>query len=161
MKNKCLLSLTIFMFAALACTNLVYADSTQVKSDLGVTAAVAAGCSIAVNSAVAFGAYDPTAASDLPGTGSLTLSCIEGTSYKMYISGTRKMAGVTTATEKLNFDLYSDAGHSAEIPTDNSGSSTTSLGISSTPMTIYGLVTKAQDVAIQSYSATLSATVEY
>src|SRR5256884_1650715 len=47
---------------------------------LGVTSSVAQTCTVSTPSALAFGAYDPTAASALAGTGSVSLKCTKGSS---------------------------------------------------------------------------------
>src|SRR5437773_2266548 len=49
-------------------------------ADLSVTSSVAQSCIVSATSALAFGVYDPTAASALPGTGSVSLKCTKGSS---------------------------------------------------------------------------------
>ena len=124
-----------------------------------VTASVASACSITSFPDIAFGAYDPTSATPKDATGSLSISCVKGTSYRSYLSTPRTMTG---GTDTLNFEVYSDAVHSAAFPSSYaSASSVTATSIAAVTTTLYGRIAAQQDVGVESYSGTLTATVEY
>jgi spore coat protein U-like protein len=127
-------------------------------NNLGVSANVASACHISSVTDISFGAYDPTSGTPLDAAGNMVFRCIKNTSYKAYITGTRTLSG---GTDSLSFDLYSDSGHSAAFPADNSGGGTTAPSLSPITKDIYGRIPISQDVGAASYSATLVATVEY
>ncbi|MBN1382719.1 MAG: spore coat protein U domain-containing protein [Deltaproteobacteria bacterium] len=126
--------------------------------NLNVTASVAASCQITAVTDIAFGAYDPTSSTPTDAAGNMTLRCVKATSYKTYVSGTRSMTG---GSDTLNFALYSDSDRTTTFPSDNSGSSVEASSNAAVTQDIYGRIPAEQDVGVESYSATLTATVEY
>jgi spore coat protein U domain-containing protein, fimbrial subunit CupE1/2/3/6 len=109
-----------------------------------------------------FGGYDPTSnVNNNNGAGSFGFKCAKGTAYKVYITGTRTM---TSGTETLSFELYSDTGRTLVFPsTDASGISgaATSNGIE-IMTNIYGSIPAGQDVtAGKTFAQTLTVTVDY
>src|SRR3989454_7750339 len=83
---------------------------------LSVTSSVAQTCIVSTTSALAFGAYDPTAASALPGTGSVSIKCTKGSSAitidlgaGSHASGSqRRMLGGTSG-DLLNYHVTQPA----------------------------------------------------
>src|SRR3989442_9258069 len=79
---------------------------------LSVTSSVAKTCAVSTPSALAFGAYDPTAAGALPGTGSVSIKCTKGSTAitidldaGLHASGSqRKMFGGTSG-DLLNYNV--------------------------------------------------------
>ena len=128
-------------------------------SNLGVSASVAASCRILSVSNIAFGAYDPTSPTNLDAAGSMQFRCVKQTAYKAFIAGTRTMAG--SGSDTISFQLYSDSGRTAAFPSDHSGSAVTATSNAAVDTSIYGRVPAQQDVGVDSYSTTLTATVEY
>jgi spore coat protein U-like protein len=157
MRRYRILSIAIFMFVALVCTNMVYAQTTDTE-DLSVQASVAASCRISSTTAIDFGAYDPTSASNTDAAGDMVLRCVKNTSYKTYITGTRSM---TTGGDTLTFQLYSDSGRSSAYPSTAPGSGETATSNAPVTKDIYGRIAALQDVGVASYSTNLVATVEY
>jgi spore coat protein U-like protein len=157
MNRKRVLSLVVAMVVVLACATFVQA--TEKTQNLGVSASVAAACSISSVTAITFGAYDPTSDTDLDAAGDMVFRCVKATSYKFYVTGARTMSDGGTNT--LPFELYNEAGRSTTFANDNSGSGTASPNNSPVTKNIYGRVAKNQDVAVANYAQTLVATVEY
>src|SRR3989449_2083701 len=83
---------------------------------LSVTSSVAKTCSVSTTSALAFGAYDPTAAGALAGTGSVSLKCTKGSSAitidlnaGLHAGGSeRRMQGCTSG-DFLNYGVTQPA----------------------------------------------------
>ncbi|OGP49365.1 MAG: hypothetical protein A2Y79_09575 [Deltaproteobacteria bacterium RBG_13_43_22] len=129
-------------------------------NNLNVTASVATNCNIISVTDVAFGAYDPTNATDLDVNGDLTFRCTKNTAFKTYIVGTRAMVGAVNL-DNLNFELYTDAGRTTVYPSTNAGGSTVTPNNSPIISTIYGRIPALQDASIDTYSKVLTAAVEY
>lgn len=134
------------------------AMAATVNSNLNVSAAVVAKCSIQSVNDIAFGDYDVTSSTPTDAQGSMTFKCTKGTSYKTYITGTRQM---TNGTDNLSFQLYSDSNRSTTYPSDNSGQSEQASSSSPITKTIYGRIPAGQDVSIGQYTDALTVTVNY
>jgi spore coat protein U-like protein len=128
--------------------------------NLNLSAPVISTCEITSMTDVAFGVYDPLSGTNLDAEGKMTFKCVKNTSYKTYLVGTRQMVGAVAA-ENLNFELYSDDGHTTVYPSDNSGGSFVSENNGLKTSMIYGRVPALQDVSVDTYSRVLTATVEY
>jgi spore coat protein U-like protein len=137
------------------------AMATTVTSDFTVNASVVDSCQIqTAASNVDFGTYDPTDSSpDDDGSGSVVFRCSKGTTYNLYISGTRTM---TNGTDNLTFELYSNSGRTTVYPSDLAGATPVTASNNS-PVTsnYYGRISALQDVSVGSYTQTLTLTVEY
>lgn len=158
MKKRLLMLSVLAAICILALSSVAMAATKT--NNLNVTASVAANCNIVSVTDVAFGAYDPTSATDLDVNGDLIFRCTKNTAYKTYLVGVRQMVGAVNA-DNLNFELYSDAGRTTVYSSDNSGGSTNAPDNSPITSTIYGRVTALQDVSVDTYSRVLTATVEY
>jgi len=134
--------------------------ATQKTNNLQVTTAVAAKCDIKSVTDIAFGDYDPTSGTPDDQTGDITLKCAKKTMYKLFITGTRQMVG-TTYAENLNFEIYSDGGHSTVFPSTNGGAAVQAPSSADIPNALYGRIPISQDVSVDTYAKTLVATVEY
>ena len=159
--RKQLLTLGLVMVFAIVGANIALAQGTDTE-DLDVTATVVASCRITSTTTVAFGTYDPTdAAANDNGAGDINFRCVRGTDYEVYIVGTRTMVGGTNADD-LDFELYSDAGRTAVFE-DASPSTVAGTAASNAIITtdVYGRIAALQDVTVDSYSTTLTATVEW
>lgn len=142
-------------------------------SNLSVTAAVSANCTIST-SAVAFGAYDPVsanAASALDGSGSVTVTCTKDSNGTITLGqGANANTGSTDAaplrrlsdgSNFLSYALFSDASRSTEWGnTAGTGVVHTGTG-SSAAVSVYGRVASAQNVPAGNYSDTVVATVTF
>jgi spore coat protein U-like protein len=145
--------------------------------NLLVSASVTATCTIAT-APVAFGAYDPTSATDLDSTGTVTVTCTNGTAgYVTLGEGAnpdedstadvpvRQMAGGAGGAGRLTYHLYSDATYTdvwGNTPTtgfNHVGDGT------ATALTVYGRIPAQQNVLAGSgataYADTVVATVTF
>ncbi len=147
----------------------------QSTANLNVTASIQATCNIST-SPVAFGVYDPLTAnassgSDLPGTGTVTVSCTNGTNGTITLGQGSHAAGGSTDTvplrrmqsgsNQMSYFLYSDSSRSV-VWGNTAGTGVAHSGTgSSTDITVYGLVTKGQSLPAGSYSDTVVATISF
>ena len=129
------------------------------------TATVVASC-IVVATNVAFGVYS---GSQLDGTGLVTATCVNGTSYTLALNvgtgsgatlASRRLTGPSSQT--LTYSLYQDSGRIAVwgdvLGTDTVASS--GSGIAQV-YTMYGRVPASQYPSAGSYSDTISVTLTY
>jgi spore coat protein U-like protein len=158
MKKRIIILVALIVFAILDLSGVSMAATKT--NNLQVTASVAANCNIVSVTDIAFGAYDPLSATPLDVNGDMTFRCTKNTSYKTYLVGTRQMVGAVYS-DNLNFQLYSDSGRTTVYPNDNSGASSNAPNFNPITATIYGRIPALQDVSVDSYSRTLTATVEY
>ena len=152
------LAITIPMFGA------------QATANLNVSASVSAVCTIST-APVAFGAYDPVvanAATDLNGTGTLTVACTKGASATIDLGVGNNLSGgsrrMGSGTDFLNYSLYKDAARTQVWGTGMTGGATltyNSASRASTAVTVYGKVPQAQDVTVGSYTDVVVATINY
>jgi spore coat protein U-like protein len=150
------------------------AHAGSASQNLSVTASVADNCVLST-SAVAFGAYDPVSANastDLDGTGSVSVTCTSGASATIKLGqGNNADTGSTDSaparrladagTNYLSYQLYSDSGRTTVWGNDaGTGVSHTGTGTAAT-LTVFGAITKAQNVPTGSYSDMVVATVSF
>ncbi len=152
---------------------------------LSVTASVAQTCVVSTTSTLAFGAYDPVvanASTALTGTGSVSIKCTKGStgitidmSAGANASGNqRRMIGATTPTDLLNYSItqpataspYNCAGGTTVWGSTVGGSVYTPTGVtwsasSAQAFSVCGSVPAAQNVSAQSYSDTVTVTVNF
>lgn len=133
------------------------------------TATVSSSCSISATN-VAFGTVTPAATGSATATGTITSRCSNAVAYTMAInagSGTlasRTMAGgVAGNTDKLAYNLYTDAG-ATQVWGDGSASTST-VGLTGTgadqTSTVYGKLALNQYVKPDTYTDNLTVTLAY
>ena len=129
-------------------------------SSLQVSANVAASCRISsVTNVVFTNPYDPTdPANNDSGTGDFSFRCTRGTSYDLYITGTRQMA---SGGDTLNFELYTNAARTTTWPSSSPGVTGTSGSNAPITRDIYGRINALQDVQAGAYTGTVTITVQY
>jgi spore coat protein U-like protein len=152
----------------LAAGSLVNAGTST--ANLSTSAAVANNCTI-TTSPVAFGSYDPVgvnAATNLDGSGSVTVACTRGTTATIGLDLGSHASGSTRQLSNgsgsfLTYEFYQDSSRSTVW--SNSGS-----GLVSPPaapskdgrvFNVYGRVALNQDVTSGTYSDTVTATVNF
>lgn len=147
------------------------------SGDLNVSATVSDHCNIST-SPVAFGtAYNPISGSDATTTGTVSVTCTNGTVAYVTLdeganpAGTssaaapeRQMAGTGANTDKLAYFLYQDNSNTVWGNTSGvggTGKSVTGSGVIAN-LTVYGTIPSGQtDVHSDSYSDIVSATVTF
>jgi spore coat protein U-like protein len=172
-------SITLALAAAFA-TLAPSAQAATSTANLGVSASVAANCTISTTP-VAFGAYDPVVAnatSDLNGSGSVSVACTKGASglsvglgNGLNFSASRRM---TNGTDFLAYGLFqppnNTPGTACTFPASTAwgntvGTNTLALtnatSKNSRTYNVCGTVSAGQDVAVGSYADTVVATINF
>jgi spore coat protein U-like protein len=147
------------------CSNV--ASAATATATFSVSATVVKACVISATP-LSFGTYDPTTASPVDGTTTVTVTCTNGTSYNVGLNaGTSAGATVTSrkmtqGSNTLNYALYQDAARTTNWG-NTVGTDTVSGTASVSPanLTIYGRVAPAQNVPVGTFSDTITATVTY
>lgn len=164
-----LLCLAVLLVIAAPVTHAATATA-----NLSVTATVVASCTISASS-LAFGSYDPVvtnASSTLDATGTLNVSCTNGSNGTVTLGQGAHFAGGSTDTAPLrrmfdgttgylSYALYQDSsrtnvwGNTAGTGVVYSGTGTGGT------LTIYGRVAAGQDVPVGAYSDSVVATITF
>lgn len=156
-----------------------YTDTIQATLDWGtgvdakfftVTATVAAECTVST-ATLNFGAYDPVSANLIApkdSTSAINVYCTKNTLATValdnglnFFGGNRRI--LSGLGDLLNYQLYTDAGHSIiwnAVNTD-SGTSTSKLTPINGGFTVYGRIFPGQDVRAGSFTDTVLVTVNY
>jgi spore coat protein U-like protein len=145
------------------------AFATDASSSLGVSASVTANCTVST-SPVAFGNVDVTSGQAVQGTGSISVTCTNGTAWTAAADAgagagadltTRKMAN---GGDLLNYSLFTDSGRT-QTWGDGQDATTTfaATGTGSAQVeTVYGLIQAGQTgVAAGDFADTVQVTVSY
>jgi spore coat protein U-like protein len=155
----------------LAGTGLLIAPAAQAvttTTTFPVTATVLKACIVTANP-LAFGNYDPTAATALDGSTTLSVLCTVGTSFTVGLNtGTASGATVTTrrmtsGANTLGYGLYQEAARTnnwGNTPGTDTPLATTAPVLAST-LTVYGRIPASQNVPAASYADTITVTVNY
>ncbi len=177
MKNSTLLKLLVAAALPLAAGS---AAAASVSADITVSASVSQKCSI-TTTPLSFGAYDPVdvnAAAALDASGTVAVACSKGASALTIgmgdganaVSGQRSMKG---ATDVLQYGLFLPSGTAPGAPCTYTGATawtTTAGGLltlttptSKTARTynVCGRIPAAQDVAVDTYTDTVVATINF
>ncbi|MBL8786006.1 MAG: spore coat protein U domain-containing protein [Deltaproteobacteria bacterium] len=152
---------------------LLTARAGAAQEDLAVSASVADNCTIETTP-LAFGSYDPItthAASELAGTGSVTVTCTSGASAVIKLGEGANADGASTpaaparrlksGSNFLSYFLFSDTlrevvwGNTALTGVDHTGDGAPAA------FTIYGAITAGQNVPSGTYTDTVVATVAF
>lgn len=164
-----LIGLRILVLLSIFFTNtMVFAATTT--ANLPISATVISACSIGTVVGVAFGNYDPTSATPNNATGTIPVTCTNGTTYNIGLGAgtfagatvtTRRMTGVPPGTP-LSYFLYRDAGRTLNwgttIGTDTVALTGTGVAQSTT---VYGQIPALQAVTAGTYSDTVLITVTF
>lgn len=149
---------------ALGCAPVLAATQTTTFT---VTATVAAACTISATN-LAFGAYVPAAALPHDGSSTVTTTCTQAAAYNIGLNaGTGTGATVaarkmTSGANLLTYSLFQDAARAVvwgnTIPTDTVALVGTGLAQATT---VFGRIPALQNVAVGSYTDTITATVTF
>jgi spore coat protein U-like protein len=160
---------TALAIGACAAAFATPASAATQTTNLGVSATVTANCSVTA-SPVAFGNVDTLSATPVLGTGSVSVTCTNGTGWTA-TSDVGGGSGATFAVRRmtfsgntLNYTLYRDAAR-AEVWGDGTGSTFSVGGTGSgaaQSFTVYGRVPGSQASAPPGgYSDTVGVTITY
>jgi spore coat protein U-like protein len=167
----------VLILAAVITVGIAGAVSAANSTTFQVTASVAANCTISATN-LAFGVYDPLAGADTTGTGSVTIACVQGISPTVALSlgsyGNRTMRGVNQPTpDSLAYHLYLPDSYSwTDSGTCPPGSpvewnDTNTLAPGGAPsnqaatFNVCGAVPAGQDVKVDNYADSVTATVNF
>jgi len=153
-----------FLFPAALMALHGIAGSATATSTLLVMATVSAAC-IVSTSPVAFGVYNPTAGTVLDGTGTVSVTCTNGTSYAVSLDGGGQADVLSRAMSNLpdllSYQLFSDAARTSVWGTTGGELvNATGTGLQ-VDHTVYGRVAASQNVPVGSYTDTVNVTVTY
>jgi len=133
-----------------------------------VTATVPSQCTTLTTNSLAFGTYDPTAATPTDASATLSIRCSSGAAITVDLSA-GSTAGATVAQRKLasgantlNYNLYTAAARSTIWGGANTVSGTGQGLDTATSFTVYGRIPAGQTNAVPgSYSDSITVTVTY
>lgn len=145
---------------------------------LSVTATVAANCTLSTTP-VSFGAYDPLGTGTANATGTVSIACVKGTaptSIDMSLGAnpsgaTRRMRGAAATPDLISYELYKPStvtpgaacAYTAVWGTGAANGLVPTAAPSKAARTynVCGSVTLGQDVGVDSYSDSVTATVNF
>jgi spore coat protein U-like protein len=142
------------------------ADAATASANLTVTATVVSTCSVGAGS-LAFGNYDPTAASNVDQAGTFQVTCTKGTSATVGLDTGSNASGstrrMTDGTDFLSYELFKETARTNVW--GNSGAGLVALAAAPSnaaqTVTVYGRISGSQDVRAGSYSDTVIITVTF
>lgn len=157
--------------AALGIASLASGQSARAATattTFPVTATVLTACAVTADP-LAFGNYDPTSATPLEQSATLSVLCTVGTSFTVGLNA-GATSGATVSTRQmsdgsnvLDYSLYSDSGHTTNWG-NTPGSDTPAATVAPvlpTELTVYGRVPAEQNVPPGPYADTITVTVNY
>lgn len=115
-------------------------------------------------SGVLFGGYDVFSASPNDSAGSVSVDCDPATPYTISLSaggGTYSQRHMSTGTDLLGYNLYTDASRSIVWGDGSSGTGTVGGSAASENHTVYGRVPAGQNVPAGSYGDTIMITISF
>jgi spore coat protein U-like protein len=144
------------------------AQAATTTTTFPVTATVLKACFVSAT-ALSFGNYDPTATVPLDSTATLTVLCTVGTSFTVGLNagtvsgGTVTTRRMTSGANTLGYGLFQDTGRATNwgsTPgTDTPAAITAPIAASS--LTVFGRVVAGQNVPTNTYTDTITVTVNY
>ena len=160
------------MLLALLVASSTAAKAATVTTTFTVSATVLSSCAVSATN-LAFGSYDPNAATDNDATSAVTVTCTLLTPYHVQLNeGVNSVGGAVTArrmkgpgaSDYLNYALYQDASRTLNWGKTDGVDTVDDTGagiLLPVAHTVYGRITKNQDVNTGAYSDTITVTVSY
>lgn len=157
---------------ALLATGTSIVSAATVTTSFAVSATVLSSCAVSATN-LAFGSYDPNSASDNDATSTVTVTCTLLTPYHVQLNeGLNSVGGSVTArrmlgpgaSDYLNYALYRDASRTLNWGKTDDTDTVDGVGtgiLQPANHTVYGRITKNQDVNTGAYSDTITVTVSY
>ena len=151
--------------AALFAATANPALAATATSTMSVTATVQPSCTVSAGSSIGLGSVDVLAA-NAGSSGSVTVKCTNSTAWTATASGSAASGREMThsnGTDKLKYQLYTDAGYSTVWSDGASGSTIGDTGSGNDQTkSVYAKVLSGQSSAkLGSYSDTVTITVTY
>ena len=154
--------------ATLALVSASAASAATATGTLTVQATVSDACSVA-DTALTFGAVNPTAGVVIPVTTNVSVTCTLGTSFSVGLGdgsnvtgGNRRLRRGAT-TDYLRYELYKDLLMTSRFGDSGASDRATGLGlgVGATPIVIYGAIPASQTAASGSYADSVQITLYY
>jgi len=163
------LSLLALAAAGVVMSGQAFADDIDTTFD--VTASVAKSCQVSATD-IAFGTYDPVAATALTAEGSVTVRCTKGTTGTLTLdqgaNGTGTCAAPVRAManggERLAYGIYQNAALTTAwgCDTTNGQAVTADVGPSAPEVLVtYGVIPAGQDAAMGNYIDTVTVNLNF
>lgn len=138
--------------------------NAQDSGTFDATAEVAGVCEITAGNALAFGTYNPVAATAVSGTTTVSVTCADGTAgTEVGLAYTGSMSDGAATPNTLTYGLFQDAGHTTGWgdTVDVDRQAVTADGTAQV-MTVFGNIDSGQTTApVGLYSETVTATVYF
>lgn len=162
---------TLALLALLAAAPPTILAAT-VTTNFTVSTTVLNSCSVSATD-LAFGSYDPIAATDNDATSTVTVTCTLLTPYHIQLNEGQNSVGSSVtarrmlgsgASDYLAYALYRDASRTLNWGKTDDTDTENGVGtgiLLHTDHTVYGRITKNQDVNTGAYSDTITVTVSY
>jgi spore coat protein U-like protein len=157
----CLCSLNVPQVFALS-------QNTSIMNQVSVSAI----CMVSAED-MQFGIYDPTSGAKVNATTTISVTCVNGAVYNIYLSAglhsgsnvlNRNMQGASSG-ELLSYQLYGNASMTGPVWGDGSVGTDYQCGIGTgaqSQYTVYGMIPSGQStVPVDNYSDVISVTVTY
>lgn len=116
MRNSSKLLVAAALLAGFTVTP-AFANAANTTGTFGVSATITNNCVLTPPAAVDLGAYDPTSASQVSGTGTMQVKCTKGTSYTTTLTSTNTFK-LKSGTDEIPYVIYQPA-------SDGTGATTT------------------------------------
>lgn len=145
------------------------AMAATITTTFPVSAEIAATCNTVAATALDFGQYDPISGSVKDATSEIDVTCTTGTSFQIYLNGglngniTQRKLKADNSTDTLNYNLYTDAGHSTVWGDNSTGTPVADTGTgSAVKKYVYGRIDASQaSSSSDTYQDTITVTVDY
>lgn len=132
-----------------------------------VTATVQSAC-VLTASPLAFGSYNPTSATNLDASTTVSVTCTLGTPYNVGMGAgagtgaTTTVRKLTSSSNTLNYALYQNAGRTTNwgntVGTDTLSAT---AGLTANAINVYGRIPSGQNTIAGSYTDSVTVTVTY
>lgn len=144
-------------------------EAAVATGTMAVSATVLTSCTVTPGP-LAFGNYDPTSATALDATATITILCTGGTAYTLgldagtgsgaTITGRKMTVGAGTAT--LNYTVYNNSGRTTNWgdTAPNGALTGTATGLPQA-ITAYGRIPSGQSASAGAYTDTITVTLTY
>jgi spore coat protein U-like protein len=140
-------------------------------SPMAVSATVSSTCAISAGS-MAFGAYDPVAATQVDGSATVSVNCTKGAAAKITLGQGQNAGGgstdaiparrMTDGSSFLTYALFSDASRTTVwANTAATGVTYNAASSAQQQITVYGRITASQDIPAGSYTDSVVATITF
>ena len=170
---------TIRLLASTALICLGLGANAQTSGNINVTATVAASCTIAVNP-ITFGTYDPMSATAAQGSGTVALTCTQGSVPVVALSGGSNLVGsqrkmkdtAVGGTALLNYAIYQPTSNAASAScayttvwgngtVGTAFTATAAPDLSARTYNVCGQISAGQNVPVGSYADVVAAAVSF